>query len=135
MLPARAAASNALHDRSATELVRLLGTREISSREAALACLRRIDEREPAVHAFTAVFRKRALSDADTLDAERARGQVRGPLHGLPVSVKENFDFAGEASTMGVESRRGHRAGADAAMVTLLREAGAVILAGPTCPS
>ncbi len=118
----------ALHGRSATELARLLERREISSREAVLACLRRIDERDPAVHAFTAVFRDRALADADRADAERARGEVRGPLHGLPVSVKENFDLAGEASTMGVESRRSHKAGADAAMVTLLREAGAVIL-------
>jgi fatty acid amide hydrolase len=113
---------------SATELARLLGSRAISSREAVLACLRRIDEREPAVHAFTSVFRERALSDADALDTERARGRVRGPLHGLPVSIKENFDFAGEASTMGVPSRRALKAPADAAMVTLLREAGAVIL-------
>ena len=122
------AAGTPLHDRSASELSRLLGRREISSREAVLSCLARIEEREPAVHAFTEVFRERALADADRADATRARGEPCGPLHGLPVSIKENFDFAGAASTMGVASRRSLKAGADAAMVTLLREAGAVIL-------
>ncbi|HEX9578804.1 MAG TPA: amidase family protein, partial [Myxococcales bacterium] len=103
--------------------MRLLSQREISAREAVQAHLGRIEAVDGKLRAFTQVFRERALADADRADRER-----RGPLSGLPVSVKENFDFQGEATTMGVVGRAGSKAAADAAMVTALREAGAVVL-------
>src|SRR5712692_5224984 len=86
-----------LCDLTASELVRLLSRREISAREAVQAHLGRIEAVDGKLRAFTQVFRERALADADRADRER-----RGPLSGLPVSVKENFDFEGEATTMGV---------------------------------
>ena len=125
--PSPSLRASSLTDLPAVELCRLLAAREVSSRELVAAHLARIDQRR-ALNAFTQVFHERALADADLADAARARGEVRSPLHGLPVSIKENFDVAGEASTMGVPARKAHRAGADAAMVTLLREAGAVLL-------
>jgi fatty acid amide hydrolase len=110
-------------DLPAAELLRLLGRREISSREVVQAHLSRIESLDGKLRAFTQVFPERALADADRADRERS-----GALAGLPVSVKENFDMAGEATTMGVVGRAGSKARSDAAMVTALREAGAVIL-------
>lgn len=120
--------AKALHALSATEIASRLAAREISSREVVDALLARIDAKDGAIHAMTEVFRDEARKDADRADAERARGEARGPLHGVPITVKECFDFAGRASTIGVPARAGHRASADAAMVTLLREAGAIVV-------
>lgn len=113
---------------TATRMAELLARREASSVDLARACLDRIDARNGALRAFTAVFRDQALEAARLADERRARGEVRSPIDGLPVSVKESLDFEGLAATMGVESRKGHRATSDAALVRQLREAGAVIL-------
>ncbi|WP_437591924.1 amidase family protein [Sorangium sp. So ce1000] len=113
---------------SATALAALLAAREISSEELIRAHLSRIDALEPRLRAFTQVLRDEALAAARGLDEERRRGDVRGPLHGLPITVKESLDMAGMASTLGVASRRGHRATGDAEVIALLRRAGAVIL-------
>src|SRR5689334_20516654 len=56
------------------------------------ACLERIDRLEPRVHAWVLVDRERARADAERLHAELRRGQWRGPLHGIPVAVKDIFD-------------------------------------------
>ncbi len=117
-----------LWQHTATELSALLSRGEVSSREVVDAHLDRIDAVDGRVHAFTDVFRVRARADADRCDRERAQGHARGPLHGLPVSVKECFDHEGLATTLGIPAWRDRVAPRDAAMVTLLREAGAVIL-------
>lgn len=117
-----------LFTKSATELSRLLTAGEISSEEATKAHLERIDAVDHKVRAFTTVFRFEALAAARKADEERRRGEVRGPLHGLPVSVKESLDLAGFASTLGAPSRRNLRAKEDAGITQMLREAGAVIL-------
>jgi fatty acid amide hydrolase len=115
--------ARSLCDLPAAEMLGLLQRRELSSREVVQAHLARIEAVDGKLRAFTQVFHERALAEADRADRER-----RGSLCGLPVSVKENFDIAGEATTMGVVGRAGTKARADAAMVTALREAGAVIL-------
>ena len=112
----------------ATALATLLARGDVSSSEVVAAHIARIDAIDTCVHAFTRVYRERALADAERADAERRRGTIRGPLHGLPVTVKECLDIAGEATTLGIPSRRQHHAAADAALVTLVREAGAVVL-------
>lgn len=117
-----------LCSKPATELASLLARGEISSVELTRAHLERIAAVDGALRAFTEVFREGALADAERADAERRQGDERGPLHGLPMSVKECFDFEGRATTMGVQARVGHRAREDAAMVKLLRRAGAVVL-------
>ena len=125
----RAAMANPqLFTLDAVELTERLARGEVSSREVTQAHLDRIAARDGEVHAFTSVLREQALADADRADAERAKGEVRGPLHGLPMSIKECFDFAGQATTIGVAARTSHRATRDAAMVELLRESGAVLL-------
>ena len=129
--PAQAAAAAPARspcDLQASELSQLLGRGELSSVEVVRAHLDRIASEDAALRAFTQVFPERALRDAALADDERRAGRIRGPLHGLPISLKENFDLAGEATTFGVPGRAQTRAAADAALVTVLREAGAVIL-------
>ncbi|MFO0760859.1 MAG: amidase family protein [Byssovorax sp.] len=119
---------NPLCEKPATELSRLLSAGEISAEELTRAHLNRIDTVDKKLRAFTVVLRDEALATARRLDEERRAGQVRGPLHGLPVSIKESLDCAGQASTLGVSSRKEVIAREDAGVVELLRRAGAVIL-------
>jgi fatty acid amide hydrolase len=113
---------------SATSLSSLLARGEASAGEVVRAHLDRIDAVDGRVGAFTEVLREQALADADASDSRRRRGEARGPLDGLPVTCKECFDVAGRATTLGLPSWRGRIAQRDAAMVRLLREAGAVVI-------
>ncbi len=106
----------------------MLACREVSARDVVRSLLDRIEQVEPRIHAFTEVLRDEALAGADASDARRKRGEARGPLDGLPVTVKECFDLAGRATTLGLPSWRGRVAQRDAALVELLRESGAVVL-------
>lgn len=117
----------AVWELSATELSRQMSQGELSSKEVVRAHLERIEALNPALNAFVEVYSKRALADAARCDEERARGAARGPLHGLPISVKECIDVAGEPTTLGLNNRRAI-AETDAAIVTVLREAGAIPL-------
>jgi fatty acid amide hydrolase len=113
---------------SATRLSGILAGGEATSREVVASHLERIDAVDPRVNAFTVVFRESALADAEASDARRRAGRALGALDGLPVSIKECFDFAGQATTLGLPSWRGKIAEHDAAMVRALRHAGAVLL-------
>jgi fatty acid amide hydrolase len=112
----------------ATTLSAMLSRGEVRAREVLDAHLARIDEVEPRVHAFTEILRDEAAADADASDARRSRGEARGALDGLPVTVKECYEMAGRATTLGLPSWRGRLAERDAALVTALREAGAVVV-------
>ncbi len=81
-------------ERSVTELGAALDAGEVTSRELVEGYLARIDaydQRGPLLNAMV-VINPNAADEADRLDAERAAGQVRGPLHGVPVVVKDNYD-------------------------------------------
>jgi fatty acid amide hydrolase len=106
----------------------LLTRGEVSSRELVRAHLARISAVEGRLHAFTDVFRERALARAEARDEERRAGRAAGPLHGLPVSVKECLEIEGLPTTLGVESRRDAVATSTAAIVRALEDAGAVVL-------
>ena len=113
---------------NAASIATALGRGEASSRDVTMAHLQRIEDVDGRVHAFTEVLRDDALAAAEASDARRRRGEARGPLDGVPVTVKECFDMAGRDTTLGLPSWRGRTAARDAALVELLREAGAVIL-------
>jgi fatty acid amide hydrolase len=113
---------------SATRLSELLGAGEVSSEEVTRAHLDRIEATAGRLHAFTEVLRVEAIAAARRADEERRCGAARGPLHGLPITLKESLDHAGSASTLGVERRRGAVAREDAVIVQMMRAAGAVIL-------
>jgi fatty acid amide hydrolase len=118
----------ALWKLAATTVSSMLSRGEVSARDVVRAHLDRIDEIDGRVRAFTEVLRVEAMADAEASDQRRAHGEARGPLDGVPVTVKECFDMAGRTTTLGIPSWRGRIAQHDAAMVTALRDAGAVVL-------
>ena len=81
--------------RSASELVRALRARELSSRELLEHYLARIERWNPALRAVVSLDAERARHRADEADAALARGETWGPLHGLPISVKDCFETQG----------------------------------------
>ena len=113
-----------LNELDAWRAAELLATRELSAVDLVRACLDRVAERDGAVHAFAAIDPDAALAQARALDA----GPVRGPLHGLPLGVKDLFDTADLPATYGSALYAGNRPLADAAAVALCREAGALVL-------
>jgi Asp-tRNA(Asn)/Glu-tRNA(Gln) amidotransferase A subunit family amidase len=109
---------------SASELAAGLRRRELKAIDVTEACLARIAEREPVLHAWACFDADYAGRQARDLDA----GPIRGPLHGLPIGVKDIFDTAELPTEYGSPIYRGHRPAGDAACVALARAAGAVVL-------
>jgi aspartyl-tRNA(Asn)/glutamyl-tRNA(Gln) amidotransferase subunit A len=101
---------------------------DISASEITAACLRRIDEDGGRLNAFITVMRDEAQQQAQEADRELARGHDRGPLHGVPVSIKDLFDIKGVPTTAASRVREGHVAAADAPVIMRLRQAGAVLI-------
>jgi fatty acid amide hydrolase len=121
-----ASGSAGLADLTATELVDLLRGGSISASQVVDAHIRRIEEVDRRLNAMAVpLFDQARLVAAG---ADRRDPEGRGPLHGLPVTVKECFDVIGTDSTCGIGSRVGRPAGRDATLVARLRSAGAIIL-------
>ena len=110
------------------ELVRLVASREASAVEVVQAHLDRIDSVNPRLNAFVDVRAREALTEALAQDAAVAAGEPRGPLGGLPVTVKSAIEVAGVRCETGSPTRRGIVAGADAVVVSRLRAAGAIVI-------
>lgn len=91
-------------------------------------CLSRIQKFEPRVHAWVMVDELAARETANHLDAELKQGKYRGPLHGIPLGIKDIVDVAGWPTKANSPLRELHRAERDAPLVARLREAGAIIL-------
>jgi aspartyl-tRNA(Asn)/glutamyl-tRNA(Gln) amidotransferase subunit A len=91
-------------------------------------CLARIRDTDPRLRAFIRVEEVSTLVDAAAREREAREGRIRGPLHGIPVAVKDLFDMAGLPTTAGAAIRRDHRAGETATAVRRLQEAGAIII-------
>jgi amidase len=111
-----------------------LRARRISAQELVKEQLARIAERNPALNAIVNVLGDSALASAREADASLARGKSLGPLHGLPVTVKDTFEIKGVRTTAGFEPLRNHVPSEDAASVARLRGAGAVILGNTNVP-
>lgn len=101
----------------------------ITAREAVEACLARIGAGNDRLRAFIAVMADEARAEADMLDALRGKGHRRGPLHGVPVAVKDIIDVSGQRTRAGSVTRD-HLppAAADATCVSRLRAAGAIVV-------
>ena len=120
---------------SAREQARLIRERAISSRELISAHLERIAAINPVLNAAVEVQAGRALVDASAADRELAEGSPRGPLHGVPFSVKDSIEQAGARCTAGTWGRRNAPpATADATLVARLRRAGAIPIARTNLP-
>ena len=110
------------------ELTAALAERRTSSEAVTRACFQRIDLFGGSTNAFITVMRDQALQTARAADEALARGRPLGPLHGVPVSVKDLIDVRGVPTTAASAVRRGHVAGEDAEVIARLRAAGAVIV-------
>lgn len=112
----------------AARLARMIVGGEITSSELIKACLDRIEEYDENVEAWAYLHPELALEQANRADEIRARGQPLGPLHGVPVGVKDILDTADMPTENGTVLHRGRRPMEDAAVVERLRAAGAIIL-------
>src|ERR1700690_2549349 len=83
-----------------------------SSREVVEAHLRQIDDQNPRINAFVTVFAEEAVAAAKAADEARTRQAALGPLHGVPVTIKDSFDVAGHPTYCGSKLRLDHRAAA-----------------------
>ena len=117
-----------LLDLSIAELSGKMARREASSREATEAALSRVKETDGKIGAFLAVAAERALEAARASDERRARGEVRSPLDGVPVAVKDIFLTRGIETTAGSRILQGFVPPYDATAVERLERAGAVVL-------
>ena len=112
----------------ATELAALIDERAISSVQVVDACLDQLDRLEPDLNAFVTVTADAARAAAEAADAEIAQGRYRGPLHGVPVSLKDLFFTAGLRTTGGSKTRVNWVPEYDSTLVARLKAAGAVLL-------
>lgn len=110
-----------------SELQQWMEEGSLTSRELCEVYLERIEVFNQQYNAVVSI-NERLLEEADALDAERAAGQVRGPLHGIPLVMKDNIDVAGLPTTNGYQSWLDNLADEDAACVQRLKDAGALIL-------
>ena len=110
------------------ELAAGFRSREISPVAITRACLERIEELNPELNAFITVTGKSALTEARAAEDEILRGQWRGPLHGVPIALKDLIDTAGVPTTAGSALYKDRIPEQDAEVVRRLRRAGAVIL-------
>jgi aspartyl-tRNA(Asn)/glutamyl-tRNA(Gln) amidotransferase subunit A len=118
-----------LAEASACEVAELIRMRRVSSLEVTEACLARIDLLDPHRLAYVTVLRDTARTAAAQADADLAKGHAIGPLHGVPVSVKDALLVPGTPTTVGSELLRGYSPPErEATCVGRLRQAGAVIL-------
>jgi Asp-tRNA(Asn)/Glu-tRNA(Gln) amidotransferase A subunit family amidase len=118
----------ALEALTATEAAALLRDGRMSSRELTEACLDRIGKLEATIGAWTFLDRDHALAQADAADDAHRHGRAHGPLHGIPVGVKDIFDTRDMPTEDGTPLHAGRAPRRDAAAVSRLRQAGAVVM-------
>jgi len=102
--------------------------REVTAEQVTEECLAQIEAENPRLNAFILVMADQARQQARAADRELAAGHDRGPLHGVPISVKDLYDIRGTATTAASRVRDGHVAARDAATIAHLRQAGAVFV-------
>jgi aspartyl-tRNA(Asn)/glutamyl-tRNA(Gln) amidotransferase subunit A len=110
------------------EFGRRLRARDITAEQATDECLQRIEAGNPTLNAFIRVTGDEARHTARARDRELASGHDRGPLHGVPISIKDLIDMRGLPTTAASHVRDGHVAARDATVIAHLREAGAVFV-------
>ena len=136
--PATPAARGQLADPltySSTEaLAAAIRTKRVSSEEVVKAHLQRIEAVNAKLNAVVQMAAERALEEAREADAVLAKGELKGPLHGVPMTIKDSFDTKGVISTGGTKGRAAFVPKKDATVVARLREAGAILLGKTNTP-
>jgi amidase len=129
-----ASSTTSLWQLGAQHLATAIRSREVSSREVVQAHLDRIEAVNPTVNALHVTLADEALAGAAAADRAVAAGDAVGPLHGVPVSVKENVDVAATATTWGLAPMAGAVSPTDAPVVANLRAAGAIPISRGNLP-
>ncbi len=111
-----------------TEVADAIAAKKVSSREVTRACLHRIAQWQPHLNAFMAIEAEEALTAADAADAALAKGDVRGPLHGVPLAHKDMYYEAGKVVTCGSLIRRDYVATTTSTALQRLKDAGTIRL-------
>jgi len=114
--------------RTLAELGRQLKSKSVTAEAATEACLARIAEQNRSLNAYITVLDDEARAQAKEADREIDAGNYRGPLHGIPISIKDLIDVRGTPTTAASRVREGHVARHDATVVGRLRDAGAIFL-------
>lgn len=123
-----------LCDLSAVELRRLIGRKAISPVELLESCLRRIEAANPALNAITATCIERAKSEAKAAEKAALAGDELGPLHGLPIGIKDLNETAGLKTTWGSPIYKDYVPEKDERMVAAVRRAGAIVVGKTNVP-
>ena len=117
-----------LHWLSATDAARAVADGAVTSEQVVDACLERVREADPQVQAWAHLDAEHARAQARARDEERREGRATGPLHGVPVAIKDIFDTCDMPTEDGTVLHAGRTPARDATAVALLRQAGAVIM-------
>jgi len=123
----------ALYELTAWDAARSIAAGTLSSEELVRACLARIAVTDPRIEAWAFLDSDHALEQARRADQARQKGKPLGPLHGVPVAVKDVFDTADMPTENGTVLHAGRRPSEDATVVALLRSSGAVLMGKTVC--
>lgn len=127
--------SNDIWRLDAVDVAEGIGAKRFSAREVVEDALARMAAVNGALNAVTVPLAESALAEADAADKAQARGESLGPLHGVPVTIKENVDQAGCATTNGVVAYEGVMAAEDSPQVANWRMAGAIVIGRTNTPA
>ncbi len=119
---------------SASEIAQRIRDRELTAQEVVAAYIQRIEKVNPDLNAVVVPLFQQARAEAIAADAKQARGETLGPLHGVPITIKECFDVKGTPATLGLPHRAQHKATEDSPLVARLRQAGAIVLGKTNVP-
>ena len=119
---------------SATRIAQLIRDRKVSATEAVQACIARITAVNPKLNAVVQTCFDRALAEAREADVLLAQGRTKGPLHGVPMTIKDSIDTEGVISTGGTLGRINYVPKKDATVVARVRAAGAILLGKTNTP-
>ncbi|HMD35226.1 MAG TPA: amidase family protein [Vicinamibacterales bacterium] len=126
--PAPPAPTFSVVEATIPDMRRAMEERRVTSRELVVQYLTRIALYEKTINAAVAI-NPHAIADAEALDADRARGRIRGPLHGIPIAVKDNIQTTDMPTTGGALAFAGFTPPYEATLVTNLKNAGAIVIA------
>ena len=119
---------------STAKVSQMIREKQVSSVEVLKACLDRIDRVNPKLNAIVQFCRERAMKEAEEADAMLARGQTKGLLHGVPMTIKDSIDTEGVISTGGTLGRAAFVPDKDATVVSRLRKEGAILMGKTNTP-
>ena len=111
-----------------SELAPKIESKEVSPVEVTEAALSEADRLQPTLNSFIAILHDRAMDQAREAESEISRGDYRGPLHGIPIGLKDNLATAGITTTVGSKVLANHVPEEDAEVVTRMKNAGAIII-------